>query len=66
MTTLLLDTHTVLWLPIETKHLNFVADLPFHHNDPFDRMIVAQAISEELSIVSADVQLDPYGINRLW
>lgn len=54
------------WLPIATKHLNFVADLPFHHNDPFDRLIIAQAISESLPVVTGDVQFDLYGITRLW
>jgi PIN domain nuclease of toxin-antitoxin system len=54
------------WLQIATKHLDIVAILPFHHNDPFDRLIVAQALSENIPIVSADPQLDPYGVTRLW
>jgi PIN domain nuclease of toxin-antitoxin system len=54
------------WLPIATKHLDFVADLPFHHNDPFDRLIIAQARSEGLPVVSADPQFDPYGVQRYW
>ena len=54
------------WLQIATKHLTIVADLPFHHSDPFDRLIVAQALSENIPIVSRDSQLDPYGITRLW
>ena len=54
------------WLPIDTKHLNYVADLPFHHNDPFDRLIIAQAISENFPIISIDAQLDAYSVMRLW
>ncbi len=54
------------WLPIATKHLDIVANLPFHHNDPFDRLIVAQALSENIPFVSADPQLDLYGVERLW
>lgn len=54
------------WLQIATKHLDIVAGLPFHHNDPFDRLIVAQALSENIPIVSVDSQLDAYGIIRLW
>ena len=54
------------WLQIATKHLNIVADLPFHHNDPFDRMLVAQALSEAIPIVSADSRFDSYGVHRLW
>lgn len=54
------------WLQIATKHLDFVATLPFHHSDPFDRLIVAQALSERLPIVSSDRQFDSYGVQRLW
>ena len=54
------------WLPIATKHLDIVASLPFHHSDPFDRLIVAQSLSENIPIVSTDPQLDPYGVTRLW
>jgi PIN domain nuclease of toxin-antitoxin system len=54
------------WLPIATKHLDAVAELPFHHNDPFDRLIVAQACTEGLPVVSVDAQLDAYGVTRLW
>ncbi len=54
------------WLQIATKHLDLVASLPFHHNDPFDRLLVAQALSEVIPIISADPQLDAYGVQRLW
>jgi len=47
------------WLPIATKHLETVAVLPFHHSDPFDRLLIAQALRENVPIVSADPQLDP-------
>jgi PIN domain nuclease of toxin-antitoxin system len=40
--------------------------LPFHHKDPFDRLFVAQALTEQVEIVSADVQLDAYGVTRVW
>ena len=54
------------WLPIITKHLDLVADLPFHHSDPFDRLLIAQALAEDIPIVSADSQFDAYGVTRLW
>jgi PIN domain nuclease of toxin-antitoxin system len=54
------------WLPIATKHLDAVAELPFHHSDPFDRLLVAQALTENIPFVSADPQLDASGITRLW
>jgi PIN domain nuclease of toxin-antitoxin system len=55
-------------LPIEPKHTARVATLPYptNHKDPFDRLIVAQALVEGIPIVSADPQLDPYGITRIW
>jgi PIN domain nuclease of toxin-antitoxin system len=54
------------WLHIATKHLDLVAELPFHHNDPFDRLIAAQGLSEGVPIVSADAQFNAYGVTRLW
>ena len=53
-------------LQIETAHLHVVSTLPFHHRDPFDRLLVAQAIVEQVPIVSADVEFDGYSIGRLW
>lgn len=53
-------------LPIEYEHLALVETLPFHHRDPFDRLLVAQAQCEGLTLVSADATLDRYGIRRLW
>ncbi len=53
-------------LPIEPKHTAFVATLPFHHKDPFDRLLVAQALAEGIPLVSADATLDQYGVQRVW
>jgi PIN domain nuclease of toxin-antitoxin system len=53
-------------LPIETKHTSLLIQLPLHHRDPFDRLLVAQAMQEKLPIVSADEQLDAYPVTRLW
>lgn len=53
-------------LPITLQHTAAVATLPLHHRDPFDRLLVAQAIVENLAIVSADAMLDAYSITRLW
>ena len=53
-------------LPISTEHLVAVAALPMHHRDPFDRMLVAQAIVEGMPIVSIDAALDAYGVERIW
>ena len=53
-------------LSIEMTHLALVSRLPFHHRDPFDRLIIAQSITENMAVVSADKAFDAYGITRLW
>ncbi|MBC7881718.1 MAG: type II toxin-antitoxin system VapC family toxin [Anaerolineae bacterium] len=53
-------------LPITPKHTNALTTMLFHHKDPFDRLLVAQALVEEIPIVSIDVILDKYGIKRIW
>jgi PIN domain nuclease of toxin-antitoxin system len=53
-------------LPIELSHLARVATLPFHHRDPFDRLLAAQALKEKLTIVSVDPVFRKYGVKRVW
>ena len=53
-------------LPIEVPHLVQLTKLPFHHRDPFDRLLIAQSISEELPLISVDSAFDPYPVQRLW
>ena len=53
-------------LEIKLAHLDLVECLPFHHKDPFDRLMIAQAQVEEFVIVSIDAAFDRYGVNRLW
>lgn len=53
-------------LAILPTHTAAVIELPFHHRDPFDRLLVAQALVEKIAIVSNDPALDAYGITRLW
>lgn len=48
-------------LPIAPKHIARVANLPWVHRDPFDRMLVAQALEEGLMLLTADAALKPYG-----
>jgi PIN domain nuclease of toxin-antitoxin system len=61
-----LEQYGFLLLPILPTHTAWLVGLPFHHKDPFDRLLVAQALSEQVPIVSADVHLDAYGISRIW
>lgn len=53
-------------LPIEPRHTAILTTLPFHHRDPFDRLLIAQAIVEEIPIVSMDAIVDAYPVNRMW
>jgi PIN domain nuclease of toxin-antitoxin system len=53
-------------MPILVSHTAVVATLPFHHRDPFDRLLVAQALAENIPLVSRDADLDAYGVQRLW
>ncbi|WP_427162111.1 type II toxin-antitoxin system VapC family toxin [Aliinostoc sp. HNIBRCY26] len=53
-------------LEITATHALKAASLPLHHRDPFDRMLIAQAITEGIPIISADVAFDAYSVRRLW
>jgi PIN domain nuclease of toxin-antitoxin system len=53
-------------LPVEVRHASRVARLPFHHRDPFDRLLASQALEEDLAIVSADPIFRRYGVKRIW
>jgi PIN domain nuclease of toxin-antitoxin system len=52
-------------LAIEVAHAAVVATLPFHHRDPFDRMLVAQSLAEKMPVISVDAAFDAYGVTRL-
>ena len=56
----------LLPLPITHKHAAKVYDLPPHHNDPFDRMLIAQALTEELTLISSDAMFKRYSVPLLW
>ncbi len=53
-------------LPIQFAHAATVATMPFHHRDPFDRLMAAQCQVEGLPIVSHDQAFDAYSVQRLW
>jgi PIN domain nuclease of toxin-antitoxin system len=53
-------------LNIELRHAAKIEKLPFHHRDPFDRLLIAQAVTEKLTIVSADSGLSEYGVKVIW
>ncbi len=53
-------------LNIQLSHVLQAHSLPFHHRDPFDRLIISQALVEKLPVVGRDGAFDTYGVERLW
>lgn len=53
-------------LPTTLAHLETLATLPLLHRDPFDRLLIAQSISEGVPIIGTDLAFDQYSVTRLW
>ncbi len=53
-------------LGIQDAHVLAYRNLPLHHRDPFDRMIIAQALSEKFIVIGNDTAFDAYGVERIW
>ena len=53
-------------LPIEPRHTALLTTMELHHKDPFDRLLVAQALAENVPIIGVDSQFDAYGVQRFW
>ncbi len=54
-------------LPIDIRHTEKLIEMPYrNHRDPFDRLLVAQALTEEIALVSADKNFDQYEVRRIW
>jgi len=61
-----MKVNAIQWLPVEMPHCVELTKLPFHHRDPFDRMLIVQAKVEDLHLLSRDVRLSAYEIKRIW
>jgi PIN domain nuclease of toxin-antitoxin system len=64
-----LDASDILILPIsfaDTVQVRNLPLLPLHHGDPFDRMLIAQALNHSLVIISRDTKFDAYSVQRIW
>lgn len=61
-----LAANSIDLLGISIDHIVKIASLPFHHRDPFDRLLIAQALVENMLVVGADSAFDSYGVKRLW
>ena len=53
-------------LNISLSHIHRLETLQYHHRDPFDRLLISQAIEENIPIISSDNRFDQYGVNRIW
>lgn len=53
-------------LPVTAEHVLRIESLPLHHRDPFDRMLIAQSLEEELPLVTSDAIFQRYGMNLIW
>lgn len=53
-------------LPITSEHAARVESLPWHHHDPFDRLLIAQSVVEDATLITRDRQLDSYDVPTLW
>jgi len=56
----------VTLLPITADYADVQVSLPFYHRDPFDRLLIAQAIVENVPLVSSDALFEQYGVSRVW
>jgi PIN domain nuclease of toxin-antitoxin system len=53
-------------LPVTIRHGDLLRELPRHHNDPFDRLLIAQALEEGLAILTSDRAFEPYRVPVVW
>ena len=60
------DESRTIWLPIIPKYIRQVGQLPFHHRDPFDRLIIAQGLVEGMIIITKDPYFEKYGVLTQW
>jgi PIN domain nuclease of toxin-antitoxin system len=60
------ERYQISWLPISPPHCRLIQDLPFHHKDPFDRMLIAQALQEKCAVIGTDGAFEKYGVKRIW
>ena len=60
------DRNQIEIIPINIEHLLTLSELPRHHGDPFDRLIISQAIAENLILITRDSALKKYKVKQQW
>lgn len=61
-----MQANDVRWLSIEKAHCQAIVGLPWLHRDPFDRLLIAQALCEDMTILTADANIQQYSVATLW
>lgn len=61
-----IELNSIKVLPISMADLTKVSQLPFHHRDPFDRLIIAQALNHKMSVVGVDSRFEDYDVKLIW
>lgn len=61
-----LENNHIRWLPLEKAHMRKMISLPFKHRDPFDRLLIAQALCEDMAIMTADKNISKYSVPTIW
>jgi PIN domain nuclease of toxin-antitoxin system len=61
-----LEQNAITVLPVELGHLSGVTELPFHHRDPFDRLIIAQGLTEQIPVITKDKAFSRYSVQLIW
>lgn len=62
----MLGNQSIILLPIQPVHILKLLELPFEHNDPFDRLMIAQCLQDQIAFISNEVLFLRYGVNRVW
>ena len=61
-----IDDNGFILMEISTLHIKAIVDLPYHHRDPFDRLLIAQTIAEDITIMTNDEYILQYDVNTAW
>ena len=62
----LAETNGIIIIPVKTTHLTVLETLPLIHRDPFDRLLIATAISEQMTFITADKNISQYDVPKIW
>ena len=62
----LAETNEITVLPVKTAHLTVLESLPLIHRDPFDRLLVATALAEQMTLITADENIAKYTVHHIW